>query len=243
MRQTQTLVFEARPAPAEVVPSQAAVIVVDMQNDFGSKGGMFDRAGIDISGIQAAVAPTARALAAARRAGIHVVYLRMGYKPDLSDLGGPGAPNRLVHVHGMSVGKTVATPDGREGRILVRDTWGTDIIDALAPDADDTVLYKTRFSGFYETDLHEILQARGITQLVVTGCTTSICVESTVRDAFFRDYHCVVLADCTAEPIGAGMTRSNHEASLMLVEIMFGRVSTSHAFCAAVESSGRRLAS
>lgn len=242
MPQMQTLVLEGRPAPSEIVPARAAMIVVDMQNDFGSKGGMFDRAGIDISGIQAAVAPTARALKAARRAGIPIVYLRMGYKPDLSDLGGPDAPNRLLHVNGMSVGKTVAAPDGREGRILVRDTWGTAIIDALAPEVDDTVLYKTRFSGFYATDLHDILQTRGITQLVVTGCTTSICVESTIRDAFFRDYHCVLLADCAAEPIGAGMARSNHEASLLLVEIMFGRVSTSDAFCAAMESSGLRLA-
>ena len=69
--------------------ARTAVIVVDMQNDFGSKSGMFDRAGIDISGIQKAVAPTAHVLAIARDAGIRVVYLKMAYQPDLSDLGDP----------------------------------------------------------------------------------------------------------------------------------------------------------
>ena len=69
--------------PIDVDTAQTAVIVVDIQNDFGAKGGMFDRAGIDISGIQKAVAPTARVLAAARRAGMRIVYLKMGYRPDL----------------------------------------------------------------------------------------------------------------------------------------------------------------
>jgi len=61
----------------------------------------------------------------------------------------------------------------------------------------------------------------------VTGCTTSICVESTIRDAFFRDYHCVLLEDCTAEPMGASLSRSNHDATILLVERIFGSVSTS----------------
>lgn len=71
--------------------------------------------------------------------------------------------------------------------------------------------------------------------LVVTGCTTSVCVESTIRDAMFRDYACVLLADCTAEPIGCGFSTSNHEASLLLVEQVFGWVATSDAFVASLE--------
>src|SRR5437762_11759543 len=77
----QPLVIDAKPHPISIDPAKTAVIVVDMQNDFGSKGGMFDRAGIDISGIQEAVAPTASVLACARRAGIKIVYLKMGYRP------------------------------------------------------------------------------------------------------------------------------------------------------------------
>ena len=65
--------------------------------------------------------------------------------------------------------------------------------------------------------------------LLVTGCTTSVCVESTVRDAMFRDYSCIVLEDCTAEPIGAGFPRTNHEASLLVIETLLGWVSNAHA--------------
>src|SRR5215207_996138 len=85
---------DARPAAISIDPTQTAVIVVDMQNDFGSRGGMFDRAGIDLSAFRRAIGPTATVLASAREAGIKVVYLKMAFRPDLSDIGPPGAPNR-----------------------------------------------------------------------------------------------------------------------------------------------------
>jgi len=231
--------LDARPEPIDLDPARCAVIVIDMQNDFGSKGGMFDRAGIDISGIQRAVRPTAAALAAARQAGIRIVYLKMGYRPDLSDLGAADAPNRTRHLR-MGVGEKVATPDGREERTLVRDTWGTDIVPGLAPQPEDVVLYKTRFSGFYRTDLDERLAQAGVRHLVVTGCTTSICVDSTVRDAMFRDYLPVLLTDCMSEPIGDGLPRSNHEATLLAAEILFGWVSDSSRFIQAVGAARGR---
>ncbi len=64
----------------------------------------------------------------------------------------------------------------------------------------------------------------------MTGCTTSICVESTIRDAFYRGYHCIVLEDCTAEPMGADLSRSNHDATILLVERIFGSVTSSTTF-------------
>jgi ureidoacrylate peracid hydrolase len=225
--------LDAKPAPITIDGAKTAVIVIDMQNDFGTKGGMFDLAGIDISGIQQAVAPTAKVLLAAREAGIKIVYLKMGFRPDLSDLGTPNSVNRTRHSR-MNVGKAVLAPDGKEGRILIRDTWNTDILSELKPKAEDIVMYKTRFSGFYKTDLDLTLKNLGIEYLIFTGCTTSICVESTVRDAMFRDYLSVVLADCMDEPIGHGLPRSNHEASLLSVEVLLGWVSNSHHFVAAL---------
>jgi ureidoacrylate peracid hydrolase len=224
---THILTLDAKPEPIAIDPAKTAVIVVDMQNDFGSVGGMFDRAGIDISGIQRAVGPTARVLAAARRMGIKIVYLKMGYRPDLSDLGAPDAKNRMLHLQRLGVGETIEAPDGKEYRVLIRDTWGTDIVTELKPQAEDIVMYKHRFSGFYQTDLDLVLKKAGIKHLVVTGCTTSVCVESTIRDAFFRDYLCVLLTDCTNEPIAHDAPRSNHDATLLLMELMFGWVSTS----------------
>ena len=74
-----------------------------------------------------------------------------------------------------------------------------------------------------------------MTHLIITGCTTSICVDSTVRDAMFRDYLCVLLADCMSEPLGDGLRRSNHDASLLSVEMALGWVSDSERFLKAVQ--------
>ena len=230
----RVVTIEAKPGPVPIDTAKTAIIVVDMENDFGAKGGMFDRAGIDISGIQKAVGPTAKVLASARAAGVKIIYLKMGYRPDLSDLGAPDSVNRVRHLR-MGVGQTVRAPDGSESRILIRDTWNTDIVPQLTPQADDVVVYKTRFSGFYQTDLDARLRRMGIKHLILTGCTTSICVESTVRDAMFRDYLCVLLADCMSEPIGYGLPRSNHDASLLAVEVLLGWVSSSPEFINALE--------
>lgn len=232
--------IEAKPSSFSMDPATAAVIVVDMQNDFGSNGGMFQRAGIDISEIQAVVQPISRVLNAARAAGMLVIYLKMEFEPDLSDTGGPDAPNWLTHLNLGGIGAPTVTPDGSNGRILIRDTWNTAIVDSLTPIDNDLVVSKHRFSGFFETKLDAILRARGITHLVFTGCTTSVCVESTLRDAYFRDYHCLLLSDCCAEPIGAQFSRSNHDATVLLVEIMFGRVSDSAAFTRALAGIAER---
>ncbi len=176
---TRNVQVEARPNPLTIDPTETAVIVVDMQNDFVAEGGMFARAGLPISAAQAVVERTARVLTAARAAGMKVVYLQMAFESDLSNLGGPDAPNRVRHL-AFGVGQPVETPDGGTGRFLIKD-----------------------------------------------GVTCSVCVESTLRDAFYRDYQCLLLADCTAEPIGSEFGRSNHDASLLVIEKLFGWVSDS----------------
>jgi len=221
--------LDAKPEPIAIDPSRTAVIVVDMENDFAAKGGMFDRAGVDISGAQKAIAPTAKVLTAARQAGLKIIYLKMGYRPDLSDLGATDSVNRTRHLQ-FGVGQKIEAPDGRQSRVLIRDTWDTDIVPEVKPQPSDIVIYKTRFSGFYQTDLDATLKRLGIKYLIVTGVTTSICVESTVRDAMFRDYLCVLLSDCMSEPIGHDLPRTNHEASLLNAEVLLGWVANSEQF-------------
>ena len=75
--------------------------------------------------------------------------------------------------------------------------------------------------------------------LIVTGWTTSVCVESTIRDAFFRDYRCVLVEDCAAEPMGHGLSRSNHEASVLTIQVRFGWISSAASVIRALESPGR----
>jgi ureidoacrylate peracid hydrolase len=222
------------PQSFQLKPSTTAVVVVDMQNDFASPGGMFDSAGIDISGIRAIVPNVRAVLAAARDAGLAIVYLKMGFSPDLLDAGYPSSPTWLKHVP-LRAGETVMSPNGQPSRILVRDCWNTDIVPELSPADGDHVLYKTRYSGFYGTELDAVLRRLGIEQLIVVGATTSVCVESTVRDAMFRDYHCLVLADATAEPIAADAPRSNHEASLLVLELLFASVARSEDLIASLQ--------
>jgi ureidoacrylate peracid hydrolase len=229
-----SVVVDARPEPLAIEPATTAVIVVDMQNDFGAEGGMFSRAGIPIADIATVVEPIARVLAAARRAGMRVVYLTMQFEPDLSNAGAPDSPNFLKH-KALGVGEPVAAPDGRDSRTLIEGTWGTEILSELTPEASDIVVAKHRYSGFFETELDTTLRQHGIDSLVFTGCTTSVCVDSTLRDAFYRDYRCLLLSDCTSEPIGSGLARSNHEASLVVIETLFGWVSDSGALLRALQ--------
>jgi len=237
----EMVTLNAKPEPIAIDPVRSAVIVVDMENDFAAKGGMFDRAGVDVSGAQKAIGPTAKVLAAARQAGLKIVYLKMGYRPDLSDLGATDSVNRTRHLK-FGVGQKIQTPDGRESRLLIRDTWDTDIVPELKPQASDIVIYKTRFSGFYQTDLDATLKKFGIKYLIVTGVTTSICVESTVRDAMFRDYLCVMLRDCMSEPIGHDLPRTNHDASLLNAEVLLGWVSDSDQLIKALAAKASQAA-
>jgi ureidoacrylate peracid hydrolase len=231
------ITIDAKPVPVAIDIEKTGVLVIDMQNDFGAPTGMFAQAGIDISLIRAAIGPTARLLEHTRRLSMPTVYLKMGFCSDLSDAGLPDSPNRLKHAI-FGIGRETKAPDGRKSRVLVRDTWNTDIVDELRPAAGDLTIYKTRYSGFYRTELDSVLQDRGIKHLLVTGCTTSICVESTIRDAMFRDYHCVLLADCTAEPIGSDLARTNHDASLLVIQTLFGSVSESACVIEALSRAG-----
>ncbi|GIG67611.1 cysteine hydrolase family protein [Phytomonospora endophytica] len=223
------ITVEARPEAVAFDLARTAVLVIDMQNDFGAEGGMVHRAGGDLSLVRHTIAPTARLLDAARAAGMTVVYTQHGYLPDLSDLGSPGGKNRLIH-EALNVGEEVTAPDGRASRILIHDTWNTEMVGELTPADGDVIVGKNRFSGFRETTLDADLWARGIDTLLVCGWTTSDCVEATVRDAAYRDYRAIVVADCTGETHG----REFHANSLALIERMHGWVTDSASVLAAL---------
>lgn len=216
--------IDAKPEPLSIDPRETAVIAVDMQNDFGAEGGMFASKGLPIEATRATIEPTARVLEAARAAGMPVVYLKMEFARDLSNLGSPDAPNREKHL-GFGVGR---------GDFLIEGTWNTDIVPELAPQPSDILVSKHRYSGFFQTELDDVLREREIKNLVFVGWTTSVCVESTLRDAFFRDYRCVVLSDCTAEVVGSDLVRTNHEASLLVIEGLFGWVADSESLVQAL---------
>lgn len=103
------------------------MLVIDMQNDFGAKGGMFDRAGLDLASIRDAVAPTALVIARAREIGIPVVYVNEALRADMSDIARVESPHRRMSMR-MGFGNTMATPDGRTGRVRIEHTWNTETL-------------------------------------------------------------------------------------------------------------------
>jgi ureidoacrylate peracid hydrolase len=157
-----------------------------------------------------------RILADARPLGLKVVYLQMGYRPDLADSGGPTSPNCSKELALVLMRER----PGLAGRLLAQGTWDHQIVDDLKPEAGDLVVLKSRYSGFAGTALDSLLRTAGITHLVFTGAATNVYVESTLRDAFFHEYWPVLVADAT---MAAG-PEGQQAATLFNVEAFFASV-------------------
>jgi nicotinamidase-related amidase len=188
MKTTATLSVDAEPYPFEFSPETCALLIIDMQRDFLEPGGFGEMLGNDVSQLRSAIEPNRRLLAAWRAKNLQVLHTREGHRPDLTDL--PHAKKIRGH------GKTTIGDAGPMGRILVRGEAGHDIIPELYPLPSEPVIDKPGKGAFFATDLHAILQNRGIQQLIVTGVTTEVCVNTTVREANDRGYDCLVPSDC-----------------------------------------------
>ncbi|HWZ94424.1 MAG TPA: isochorismatase family cysteine hydrolase [Opitutaceae bacterium] len=188
MTANQTLTVGAEPYPFEFFPATCALLIIDMQRDFLEPGGFGEMLGNDVSQLRRTIGPNKSLLAAWRAKGLLVIHTREGHRPDLADL--PAAKK----VRGRS--KTCIGDAGPMGRILVRGEAGHDIIAELYPLPGEPVIDKPGKGAFWSTDLHAILQNRGIKQLIVTGVTTEVCVNTTVREANDRGYDCLVPSDC-----------------------------------------------
>jgi ureidoacrylate peracid hydrolase len=211
--------LNAKPNPLEVDFKKSAIVVVDMQNAFASKDGMLDIAGVDITDASRVIRVIRSVIEAARQNAVPVVYLRMAYKPDLSDSGGPNSPN--FHKE-LAMSLMCSRPE-LKGKVLTEGTWDAEVVEDLAPQPADLVITKTRYSGFAGTPLDSQLRMRGIQYLFFTGIATNVCVESTLRDAYFHDYWPILLRDA-AMPAGPPAA---HDATVFNVESFFGWTTTS----------------
>jgi ureidoacrylate peracid hydrolase len=223
---TDSVTLPARPEPLRLKPSETAVIVVDIQNAYASPGGYIDIAGFDISGAPAAIAKTKIALEAARKAGLTVIFFQNGWDKDYVEAGTVGSPNW----HKSNALKTMRARPELQGTLLAKGTWDYAIVDELTPLPGDIVIPKTRYSGFFNTNIDSVLRARGIRNLVFTGIATNVCVESSLRDAFHLEYFAVVLEDATHHAGPAFV----QQAALFNIEKFFGWVSTVADFCGAI---------
>jgi ureidoacrylate peracid hydrolase len=182
--------LKAEPEEIKLDIARTALIVVDMQNAFCKKGGLFDVMGmLNEDKANKNIVNNKRIIAAFHRASIKVIYLRMVYRADLADAGGPESPNYWKEKAREIVRKNP------QHRFLIEGAWDAEIVAELKPKPEDIIVNKNRFSGFFNTNLNSILRTLNIKHIVFTGVATNVCVESTLRDAYFHEYFPVLVSD------------------------------------------------
>ncbi|MBQ9300964.1 MAG: cysteine hydrolase [Clostridia bacterium] len=190
------------------------LLLIDMQNEFLSEKGYFAvKQGWPVETFRDKIDHCVALRKAARESGCKVIYTATGYAPDGSDA--------YVARHSI-LPLLFLEPDGRPRKpdaAVLQGSWGAQIIDELAPDASDYVVHKQRFNAFYQTELELMLRCWDIRTLIVCGMITEVCVESTIREAFIRDFDVLEVSD------GVGSwSPERHEASLRAVNFSYGRV-------------------
>ncbi len=209
--------LEAEPEPLQVDLQMLSVVVIDMQNAFVSKGGMFDLSGRDISRGQGIIEPIEKISRAARARNVKVIYVVNHHSPDLRETGGPNSG----YWHSPDVRMYREHPEWRD-KFLISGTWGAEIVKELKPREDEIVVVKPKYSAFFGTDLDTILQTFNIKYLAFAGVATNICVEAAIRDACYRGYFPILISDASANS-GPPYTQ---QATIYNVKVCYGWVTT-----------------
>lgn len=217
---TDTLrTLKARPEDIAIDLAACAVIVVDMQNAYLSKGGYLDLAGFDRDGAEDVITAMRHLLADVRSAGVPIIYLQNGWDPAYREAGGPDSPNRMK----SNALRLMRRRPELAGTLLAKGGWDYELRDEIAMQDGDILIQKSRYSGFVSTPLDSMLRSRGIKYLLVAGVATNVCVETTIRDAFGLEYHAVLVTDCCHQ---AGPSYLQ-DATIYNVETFFGWTCTS----------------
>lgn len=196
----------------KVAPAHTALVVVDVQNDFCSPDGMMSAEGLDVGSAVVTAERLEGFIGSARRAGVLVVFVRSVLSSEdnryLSDVILEQATRRRA-------GSYTLRP------VCVEDSFGGDYYGNVRPAPGDPVVTKHRYSAFLRTDLETVLRTAGIRTVVLAGVATNVCVETTARDAFMRDFYVVLCSDGTA-----AYSNTEHEATLTTIDHFFGQVAS-----------------
>jgi nicotinamidase-related amidase len=223
-------------------PQHAALVLIDVQNDFCDTRGAVGRGGEPVTMIRSAVARTKDLLAAARAAGAAIIHVRAEYGELYRGIGSPyrfPASNAMepavwtASAADLSSGESFAA---NEVEVCLPGSWGQQFVEGIVPRPDEPVITKHRFSAFVDTGLDPMLRARGIKTVILAGVTTNCCVESTAREVAMRDFYLVVVEDCVAVK---DRLRSLHDASLESMRLYFGQVRPAAELIEAWDSAGR----
>lgn len=190
-----------------VDPAHSALIIIDPQHDFCSeKGAMAQRFGFDMKEIREAVPHLNAMIEECRRRGVLVVWVREIFADSKMH------PNQKALWGG-----------GKDIWLIREDGKGIDWYDGMIePKADEPLITKWQYDAFEDTDLHLLLQSKGIKTLLMTGFTTNVCVESTARHGYLKGYYIVLVSDCTGAP-----TRPEYESGVFNIGTYFGKVASS----------------
>jgi ureidoacrylate peracid hydrolase len=218
--------LQARPEPLDIDLAKTALVVVDLQNGYASPGGYRALAGQDLSGARQVIDNALRLLDAARAAGLTVILLKNGWDAELKTAGGPRSPNWYK----SNPLKTMRARPKLKAKILTHGSWDYEFVDDIKPAAADIVVPKARYSGFCGTALDSILRSRNIRNLIFVGIATNVCVESTLREAYHREYFCILVEDATSQS-GPSFIQ---DATVYNVERFLGWVTRTDAVCAAL---------
>jgi nicotinamidase-related amidase len=211
---------------------RTAVIVIDMQNDFCAPGGWVDHLGADFRPDRKPIKPLQRLLPALRNAGVPVIWVNWGNRPDLANM----PPNQIHLYKPAGVGIGLGDPLPSNGaRVLEKDSWAAAVVDELTQAPEDIKVDKYRISGFWDTPLDSILRNLGVRSILFAGVNTDQCVLHSLTDANFLGYGCILLEDCCATTSPDFCT----EATIWNVKKCFGFVSDS---AAVIASLGKRAA-
>jgi nicotinamidase-related amidase len=194
-RPSRTFRIKAEPKTVTLDIARTAMIVIDMQNDFCHPDGWLASIGVNIEPARAPIAPLQSFLPRLRDAGVPVIWVNWGVRPDRMNL----SP-ALLHVYnGSGRGEGLADPLTRTGaKVLTEGSWSAQIVDELDPPTDDIRVSKHRMSGFWDTPLDSILRNLGVTTLLFGGVNADQCVLHTLADANFLGYDTIMMTDCTA---------------------------------------------
>ena len=190
--------------------SHTALIVIDMQNDFCAEGGMMHSEGLDVSSVQSMAERLPNLIECARSAGVFVVFVKNVYST-------PG--NWYLSDAWLEQAERKRKGSYTERSVCAPESWNGDFYGNIRPLDSEPIVTKHRFSAFYNTDLDTILRSNGIKTVVATGVATNVCVETTVRDAFVRDYYVLVVEDGTGT-----YSPEEHDYSLRTIDRYFGEV-------------------
>lgn len=234
------LVRERQPADAVTISAtpqdvrfdltRAALVIVDMQNDFCHPEGWLASIGVDVTPARRPIAPLARLVGLCRTSGMPVIWVNWGNRPDRLNLG----PSTLHVYDPAALGGGLGDPLANGARVLELGSWAAAIIDEFGDTSSDVHVAKYSMSGFWDTQLDAVLRNLDVTTLLFGGVNLDQCVLCTLQDASFRGYDCVLLEDCAAT------TSPDYcaQATLYNVKQCFGFVASGKAVAEQIE--GRR---